>query len=473
MLVSEERGFRVPNFNIHVTCTWLAVTDALVFFSSFYLATWIYVQVHPAWPPDPVSGLTYKAAVFAGVTALAMCSMALYEPRLRERYQGIVVRTLGAFVLMAVGVTGLIALVPGLEHWRAVFIYSAVIAFFGSLLTRVIFTRTANMDRLKRRVLVLGTGHGARHIDEKMRRKCDHHGFQIVGYIPMPGEFPGIDGIGLDTTNQSLSEYVRTHNIHEIVVALNNPRETLPERELMRCRKRGVSVRSMMDFFEQEASKVLLDEASAEWFVGSSGFWRKRLGGFGKRTFDIASSLTLLMITWPLMLLAICAIKLEDGVRAPVFFFQKRVGLNGRIFHVMKFRSMSVNAEADGKARWATMNDDRVTRVGKIIRAVRVDELPQIINVLAGDMAFVGPRPERPEFVSTLAKDIPLFEKRHTVKPGITGWAQLNYPYGASVKDAIRKLEFDLYYVKHQSFLLDVLVMLQTVEVILFRKGVR
>lgn len=473
MLASEVGGYRVSKFNIHVTYTWLAVTDAVVFFSSCYLAAWIYSQLQPAWLSDPVVEISYRAAVFAGVTALAMCSMGLYEPRLRDRSQGILFRTLGAFTLMALSMTALIFLFPALEYWGEVFVYSAVIAFVGSLLTRAVFIRTANMEQLKRRVVVLGTGHRACHIADKMRRKSDHHGFQIVGHISAPGESAGVDSIKLDINNQSLSEYVRNHNIHEIVVALDNPRETMLEEELMRCRMRGVSVHSMLDFFELEASKVLLEEASAEWFVFARGSRGKAFGYLGKRAFDIAASLCLLALTWPLMLLTVCAIKLEDGIRAPVLFLQNRVGLNGRIFRVMKFRSMTVDAEADGKARWATVNDARVTHVGKIIRKVRIDELPQIINVLVGDMALVGPRPERPEFVSELAKEISFFEKRHSVKPGITGWAQLNYPYGSSVMDAIRKLEFDLYYVKHQSLLLDFLVLLQTIEVILFRKGVR
>lgn len=473
MTAIQVGPLRAPNLKIVVTGTGLAATDAVFFFLSFYLAKWLYFQLQSASPSGSVEGLSYCAAVFAGVTTLAMCSMGLYEPRLRERARGILFRTFGAFVLTGLAMTPLFLISPALEHWLGVFVVAAAIGFLGSLLTRTIYTQAADIEQLKRRVVVLGTGHRASHIAERMRRKSDRHGFQIMGYIAVAGERVGAELDKVDMREQSLSAYVRNHKIHEIVVALDDPRETMPEEELLQCRKRGVSVRNMMEFFEQEASKVLLDEASVEWFVFSQGFWRKAVGGVGKRMFDIASSLFLLVFTWPLMLLTIFAIKLEDGIRAPVFFLQKRVGLNGRIFHVMKFRSMSVNAEADGKARWATMNDVRVTRVGKIIRAVRVDELPQIINVLAGDMAFVGPRPERPEFVSELAKDIPFFEKRHTVKPGITGWAQLNYPYGASVIDAIRKLEFDLYYVKHQSFLLDVLVMLQTVEVILFRKGVR
>ena len=184
-------------------------------------------------------------------------------------------------------------------------------------------------------------------------------------------------------------------------------------------------------------------------------------------------SFLLLMVAWPFMLLTVIAIWLEDGVGAPVLFRQRRVGLNGRIYEVIKFRSMTVNAEGDGKARWATSDDARITRVGRFIRKTRIDELPQILNVMAGDMAFVGPRPERPEYVRELKETIPYYEKRHCVKPGITGWAQMNYPYGASVQDSFNKLEYDLYYVRHQSLFLDFLVLMQTAEVILFGKGAR
>ena len=187
----------------------------------------------------------------------------------------------------------------------------------------------------------------------------------------------------------------------------------------------------------------------------------------------MTASFFLLMVTWPFMLLTVLAIWVEDGIGAPLLYRQRRVGLNGRIYEVIKFRSMSVNAEGDGRARWATSNDSRVTRVGRFIRKTRIDELPQLINVMAGEMAFVGPRPERPEFVRELREKIPFYEKRHCVKPGITGWAQMNYPYGASLEDSENKLEFDLYYVKHQSLFLDILVLLQTAEVILFGKGAR
>jgi exopolysaccharide biosynthesis polyprenyl glycosylphosphotransferase len=205
--------------------------------------------------------------------------------------------------------------------------------------------------------------------------------------------------------------------------------------------------------------------------IFSQGFRRDFARRYSERTFDILASLVLLIATLPLMALTVLAIKLEEGIRAPILYGQPRVGYAGRVFRVLKFRSMRVDAEKDGRARWATTNDDRVTRVGRFIRKVRIDELPQLFNVLGGRMSFVGPRPERPEFVQQLSETIPYYDVRHSVKPGITGWAQLCYPYGASEQDAVEKLQYDLYYVKNHGLIFDLLILLQTVEVILFGKG--
>jgi exopolysaccharide biosynthesis polyprenyl glycosylphosphotransferase len=205
--------------------------------------------------------------------------------------------------------------------------------------------------------------------------------------------------------------------------------------------------------------------------IFGSGFRRDIVRRYSERAFDLFASLVLLLLALPVMLITVLAIKLEEGPRAPILYGQPRVGYAGRVFRVLKFRSMRVDAEKDGKARWAQANDDRVTRVGRFIRKVRIDELPQLFNVLSGRMSFVGPRPERPEFVKQLAESIPYYDVRHAVKPGITGWAQLCYPYGASEQDAMEKLQYDLYYVKNHSLIFDILILLQTVEVILFGKG--
>jgi sugar transferase (PEP-CTERM system associated) len=226
-------------------------------------------------------------------------------------------------------------------------------------------------------------------------------------------------------------------------------------------------------FLERETGKVRIDLLQPSWMIYSDGFSRNSLQSKLERTFDLIASIGLLFLTVPVMLLTVLAIKLEDGFGAKVLYRQVRVGEHGRLFRLLKFRSMREDAEGDGRARWAAKNDNRVTRVGRIIRKLRIDELPQVFNVLAGEMSLVGPRPERPEFVSQLSNKIPFYRERHTIKPGITGWAQLCYPYGSNELDAAEKLQYDLFYVKNRSFLFYLAILLQTVEVVLWGKGSR
>jgi sugar transferase (PEP-CTERM system associated) len=228
-----------------------------------------------------------------------------------------------------------------------------------------------------------------------------------------------------------------------------------------------------MSFLERETGKVRLDVLNPSWMIFSEGFRRTGLRNLVSRVLDILASLLLLAVAWPVMLLAMLAIKIEDGPRASVLYRQLRVGQDGHLFEALKFRSMRQDAEADGVARWADAQDGRVTRVGALMRKTRIDELPQLLNVLRGDMRFVGPRPERPEFVEALSDSVPYYRERHCVKPGLTGWAQLCYPYGSSEQDAIEKLQYDLYYIKNRTLLFDLAILLQTVEVVIFGKGAR
>lgn len=467
------RTSRIFNHHIHPAYYILVVVDALLFFVSCYGAAWLYFLPQPQSLESYLGELGPKAVIFSGITVLALLSMGLYQPRLRESASGVLLRMAGAFLLMTAAIALLVFFVPSFDLWRGLFVYASLIAFGFCLLTKLAFSRLVELNQLKRNVLVLGTGRSALNIIRRMRRKSDRRGFRVCGFVSLANTTPLIDRSKILTIEHSLCDYVIAHQIQQIVVAVDHYDQEIPASELIRCRVLGVSVINILDFFEQEASKVLVDEAPPEWLIFAKGFKGQGANGFGKRVFDLFASLCLLLITWPIMLMAMFAIKIEDGLKAPVFFRQKRVGLNGRVFDVLKLRSMTVNAEGDGKARWATTQDPRVTRVGFFIRKTRIDELPQILNVLMGDMAFVGPRPERPEFIEDLSKEIPYFNERHCVKPGITGWAQLNYPYGSSVQDAKHKLEFDLYYVKNQSLFLDFLILLQTVEVILFGKGAR
>jgi sugar transferase (PEP-CTERM system associated) len=236
--------------------------------------------------------------------------------------------------------------------------------------------------------------------------------------------------------------------VHEIVVAMDDRRRGFPVLELLDCRMSGIDILELPSFLERESGKVRLDVLNPSWIIFGEGFRNSMVQRGLERGLDLMASAVLLLLTAPIMLFAVIAIKIEDGWRAPVLYRQERVGRYNENFHIVKFRSMRQDAEKPGEAIWATPDDPRITRVGNILRKSRIDEIPQVLNVLRGDMSFVGPRPERPVFVQELGQQLRFYHERHRVKPGITGWAQINYPYGASIEDAREKLSFDLYYVK-------------------------
>jgi sugar transferase (PEP-CTERM system associated) len=271
-------------------------------------------------------------------------------------------------------------------------------------------------------------------------------------------------------TDDALTEIAYRLGASEIVVATDD-RRGLPVRQLLHCKLAGIKVIDFLDFWERETRTVALEALKPSWLFYSDGFRCGPLDELLKRALDVAVSLGLLLLTLPLLVVTACLIKLESP--GPIFYHQDRVGLHGQVFTILKFRSMRVDAETDGRPRWASEKDPRVTRIGAIIRKLRVDELAQIFNVLRGDMSFVGPRPERPFFVAELAQAIPYYSERHWVRPGITGWAQVNYPYGASTEDAWIKLTYDLYYVKNRSIFLDLVILLQTARVIFWNYGAR
>jgi sugar transferase (PEP-CTERM system associated) len=273
--------------------------------------------------------------------------------------------------------------------------------------------------------------------------------------------------------DQSLPLYAACHHVDQVVIAVDDRRGGLPMDQLLECRTHGIDVVELATFIERELGLLKLDVLDAGWLIFSQGFNRRLLRLWIKRLFDMAASLMLLAVAMPVMAFTALAIWLESGGRGPVLYRQARIGEEGIPFELLKFRSMQVNAESDGKPQWASTRDPRITRVGRFIRKYRIDELPQIFNVLAGRMSFVGPRPERPQFVSTLATMFPYYSERHRVKPGLTGWAQVRYPYGASEQDAFEKLQYDLYYAKNHNLLFDLSILLQTVEVVLWGKGAR
>jgi sugar transferase (PEP-CTERM system associated) len=325
-----------------------------------------------------------------------------------------------------------------------------------------------------RRVLIVGAGKDAQQVWQDMRGGDQWAGYELVGFFPTTEQTSVSIPEGkaqVFERSHRLIDLVRQHKVNEIIVAVREQRGGgVPMDQLLDCRISGVPILDLAAFYERTKAEVPVDSLKGSWLVYGDGFVQGHARQLTKRTFDIVSSATLLVLGAPLMVLTALAIKLEDS-RGPVFYSQERVGLGGKSFLCIKFRSMRTDAEKDGVARWASKNDSRITRVGAFIRKTRIDELPQLFSVLRGEMSMVGPRPERPSFVAQLREQIPYYDLRHTVKPGLTGWAQVRYAYGASVEDARRKHQFDLYYVKNNSLLLDLLVLIETVSVVLFREG--
>lgn len=267
-----------------------------------------------------------------------------------------------------------------------------------------------------------------------------------------------------------ISSIVKAGGVDRIVVALDERRGKFPLEQLLFCRLKGIPVDDGVSFTEQLAGKLSVENLHPSFLIFSDGFKRSEILKRAKRLFDIITSFVVLILTFPICLLVALAIKLDS--RGPVFYQQERVGEDEKIFRLIKFRSMRVDAEENGPV-WAESNDRRVTRIGRLIRKIRLDEIPQLYNVLKGEMSFVGPRPERPHFVNLLKNEIPFYSERHVVKPGITGWAQISYRYGASKEDALEKLKYDLYYIKHMSVLLDLIILFETVKIVLLGKGAR
>jgi sugar transferase (PEP-CTERM system associated) len=414
-----------------------------------------------------------RVLVFSVSGFVALLAMGLYSVRQRARLKGVVLRA-GLAHLLAMAMVVLFTFF--FDMWRPEprqLVEWGVLSLFLIAIVRLISDRLLDEDAFKRVVLVYGAGQRAQSLSQ-LRRRSDQRGFRVAGYIAAPGEAALVErGLLSLGPGDRLRELAANAGVDEIVVAMDDRRREFPVRELLDCRLAGIEVIDLVSFLERETGRVRLDVLNPSWIIFGEGFRRDPVRQFTKRAFDVLAALVLLLLTLPFIALTMLAIAIEDGPRAPFLYRQRRVGLDGRVFNVLKFRSMSVDAESDGKARWASSGDARVTRVGRFIRKVRIDELPQVFNVLRGDMSFVGPRPERPEFVSQFGETVPYYDERHCAKPGITGWAQLCYPYGASEKDAIEKLQYDLYYVKNHTLLFDLMILLQTVEVVVFGKGGR
>ncbi|WP_343611269.1 TIGR03013 family XrtA/PEP-CTERM system glycosyltransferase [Novosphingobium sp.] len=417
----------------------------------------------------PIGERLHPLALFTLIILTAMIAVGVYGADALRSVRFASARLLVAISLGIITLAVLNSIAGGYEFWRSTLFYAMVAAIVLLVANRLLVGGILGASAFRRRVLVLGAGARA----ERLRHLAESGsaGFAIVGYVGMSEGSHIVEEAIPRSAIHNLKRHVENLGVSEVVLALEERRNALPLKDLLRIKTAGVHVNDFSSFVERETGRVDLDTVNPSWLIFSDGFSSGRsFSSAGKRLFDIVLSLLLLALTAPVILFFALVVKLDS--KGPAFFRQKRVGLYGQPFDVIKLRSMRVDAEANG-AQWATKNDPRVTRVGNFIRKIRVDELPQAWTVLKGEMSFVGPRPERPEFVADLEEKLRYYAERHMVKPGITGWAQVNYPYGASIEDSRNKLEYDLYYVKNYTPFLDILIILQTLRVVIWHEGAR
>jgi sugar transferase (PEP-CTERM system associated) len=413
-----------------------------------------------------------SAIAFAAAIIFSMSAMGMYQLNFSEGLRNpFFLKLMPSFVMGFVILTLVFYLAPELYFGRGILLLVFVIGAAGIFLARIIFFKTSEARFLESRIMFLGGGPLAKECSDLAARNTSYHKYDIAGFIPIPNEELCVPDSSLLTVRDgdSLVSLANKYNVEEIVVSVQNRRGGFPIKELLDCKLQGVKVTDAATFFERETCQIRVDSLQPSWLVFGGGFDQSFARTFMKRSFDLVCSIIILAVTFPIMLIAALMVWLED--RGPIFYSQERVGEDSKPFRVLKFRSMRADAEKSGKPQWAAQNDPRVTRVGNFMRRTRIDELPQILNVFKGEMSFVGPRPERPYFVEQLIEVVPYYNVRHSIKPGITGWAQVRYGYGSSAEDALQKLQYDLYYVKNNSLFLDVLVLIDTLKVVLFRSG--
>jgi sugar transferase (PEP-CTERM system associated) len=421
----------------------------------------------------PYESILPKALLFAFVVQACFYFNQLYEDLGSRRQLELILRLIPVFALSVVLLAVIYYMVPSVALGRGLLGRCVPLGFGGILVWRGFFLWMSGQAALTEAVLIVGTGQSAQQIVVEILKRAPL-GFRVVGFL---GEHK--DEVGRSLVNLSvigtvgeLVSIVDRHNVRVIVVALDDRRGKMPVSELLRCRLRGVRVEEAPNFYERLTGKILLKNLRPSWLVFSQGFNKPRLLRTSKQVAEFTAALVLLLVTAPLMLLIAALIKL--GSPGPVLYRQERVGEGGRPFMLFKFRTMRPDAEAISGPVWASEDQDpRVTPMGRKLRKMRLDELPQLFNVLRGEMSFVGPRPERPHFVNTLSKVIPFYHERHGVRPGITGWAQIKFRYGSTIEDAEEKLQFDLYYIKHMSIAFDLGIVLDTLKVVLLEKGAR
>ncbi len=462
----------VKFFSIHVRMPviFLSMLDAVVVYFSIAGALAMSYAPESVLFSFSADGYALQKIVFVSITLMSLFVVGVYTRAfLTDMKMGLVAIIVGHFIALAV-LSLAFYLYQDARIWIRALAPGLILSLVGVFVAHLIFDRIVGTHIFKRNLLVIGTGPLAR----KIAAVADHSPYlTCIGFLPLGDGRVTVPDAQILRDARPLAELARQYKVAEIVVALEERRNQLKTEQLLACRLNGIQVSEPSSFFERQEGRVEVDGLYPSWMIFGPGFNSVSTGQrIAKRLFDVLTSLVLLAHVLPLMVLTALAIWASGN--GSVLYRQDRVGRNGRIFTILKFRSMHLEAESDGVARWSTSDDARVTLLGRLLRRFRVDELPQLWNVLKGDMSFIGPRPERPEFVRQLAAEVPYYDYRHIVKPGISGWAQINFPYGATIKDAKEKLNYDLYYIKNYSLALDFLVLMQTARVILWpTKGTR
>lgn len=463
---------RIRKHYLHVPYLVLGSLEFLFLFASLYIVQFLQQSLSSV-----SSGLLtvspHIAFSYALILSCGSLAMGVYLALMREGFMAMFFRTLVAYCFLGALAISLTSLVwPALNIGGSDLFWVVMVSTGMVLMARQLFSRVVDSDQLARRVVVLGTGPAAKNLQADYEKNKRGLSIRVVGYVG--NSESAVDSKHCIEPPKDWVKFCKDNRITEVIVAQQQRRKSdggeFPMDQLIQCKLNGVEIINAVSFYERELNQVKLDILQPSWIVFSDGFRMSKSRDFIKRVFDLLISIILAIVLLPLVLLAALLVYIETG--RPILYSQIRTGKNGKPFKIYKIRSMRQDAEKAGKAVWASANDSRITKVGAFIRNTRLDEIPQLWNVLKGDMSFVGPRPERPEFVEQLNEEIPNYTYRHAVKPGLMGWAQLNYPYGASVEDARGKLEYDLYYTKNHSFVMDLLIMIQTVEVVLLGKGV-
>lgn len=459
--------FNLPRWSINWALLTQLLAESAWLLIAVILARWLDGQ-----PASAVTRNLAPAILFAVIMIVLNGGFGLYRQDQRLLFAAYVGRlTLAMLIGAPIAYVGAI-LLPGGDRFRDLFGEIFLLAFIGLILVRHIAVSPLLRTLLVHRVMVLGTGPEAKEVGDSLEAG-DASGMRLVGYCALQNGSDAVVSSTLTLARElSLEDLVQQHRVNEIIVAVREQRGgALPLRALLECRLHGIQVTDLARFFECVHGMIPIDTLKVSWLIYGHGFRQNWLRTAAKRLFDIVMSITLLLLTLPVLVITTALLALDS--RAPVLYRQERVGVFGKTFDILKFRSMRPDAESDGKPAWATVSDPRVTRLGSFLRRSRIDELPQLFNVLKGEMSLVGPRPERPVFVTMLTEQIPFYGVRHSVKPGITGWAQVRYSYGANVAQSKKKLEYDLYYVKNHTLFLDLLILVETIRVVILGEGAR